>query len=85
MGLRHRFERVQEKSGVIVPGLPVLPHGVERHVVPGGGSRGIKIEKGDEISIMDRDGLQMGSLCLHLMEYLWGMIGGKGGPTFKYY
>ena len=86
MGLRHRFERVQEKSGVIVPGLPVLPHGVERHVVPGGGSRGIKIEKGDEISIMDRDGLQMGELVFFTPDGVSdaGMIGGKGeGPPLN--
>ena len=35
MGINHRFERLWEKSGVIVPGLPILPHGVERHLVPG--------------------------------------------------
>ena len=50
MGSRHRFEISNEKAGVIVPGLPILPHGVERHIVPGGGSRGIEIKKGDEIN-----------------------------------
>ena len=33
MGLRHGFERVQEKSG-IVPGLPVLPHGWKDMLFP---------------------------------------------------
>ena len=49
MEVKHRFEIKNEKSGVIVPGLPILPHGIERHIVPGGGSRGIEIKIGDEI------------------------------------
>ena len=37
-----------ERAGVIAPGLPILPHGVERHPVPGGGTRALPIYKGDE-------------------------------------
>ena len=44
MGFGHRFEIKYEKSGVVVPGLPILPHGIERHIVPGGGSRGFEIK-----------------------------------------
>ncbi len=80
MGMRHRFERVPEKSGVLVPGLPILPHGVERHIVPAGGSRGIKIEKGDEISVMDPQGLQVGEMVFFGPDGVSdaGMIGAKG-------
>ena len=52
------IEHPWEKRGVIAPGLPILPHGVERHPVPGGGSRAVPIYKGDEISILDKEGLQ---------------------------
>lgn len=45
-------------SGVIKPGLPVLPAGVERHPVPGGGSRAFAIFKGDEVTVQDIEGLQ---------------------------
>ena len=35
------FETPFERTGVLIPGLPVLPRGVERHPVPGGGSRAV--------------------------------------------
>ena len=56
------IEHPWERAGVITPGLPILPHGVERHPVPGGGSRAIPISKGDEISVLDKEGLQQGEL-----------------------
>ena len=79
MGLRHRFELNNEKSGVIVPGMPILPHGVERHIIPAGGSRGMKIDKGDEISIVDPQGLQMGEMVFFAPNGASdaGMIGAK--------
>jgi len=40
------------------PGLPLLPRGTERYVVPGGGALALAIEPGDEITIVDREGLQ---------------------------
>ncbi|MFV0244380.1 MAG: aminomethyltransferase, partial [Qingshengfaniella sp.] len=46
------------RAGVVTPGLPILPPGVERHPVPGGGSRAVQIERGDEITVQDREGLQ---------------------------
>jgi|GEM_PF-3383017 len=48
-----RFETPFLRAGVSTPGLPVLPPNVERHPVPGGGSRAVEIEAGDVISIMD--------------------------------
>ena len=42
--------------------MPLLPHGIERYVVPGCGSRGLEINKGDEITIVDKEGLQLGEL-----------------------
>ena len=62
MGDQSFFEHPWERRGVVVPGLPVLPHGVERHPVPGGGTRSIPIFKGDEISVLDKEGLQAGEL-----------------------
>ena len=56
------FETPYERAGVITPGLPILPHGTERHPIPGGGSRAVPIYKGDEISVLDREGLQPGEL-----------------------
>jgi aminomethyltransferase len=62
MDINTRFERPTKAGSAIIPGLPILPHGVERHVVPGGGSRGIKIDEGDEITVVDREGLQMAEM-----------------------
>ena len=56
------FQTPYERAGVITPGLPILPHGTERHPVPGGGSRAVPVYKGDEISVLDREGLQPGEL-----------------------
>ena len=41
MGVNPVFEVPWERKGVIAPGLPILPHGTERHPVPGGGSRAV--------------------------------------------
>ena len=48
-----KFERPTELGHVLTPGLPILPHGVERHLVPGGGSRGIEIREGDQITVVN--------------------------------
>lgn len=56
------IEHPWERAGVVTPGLPILPHGVERHPIPGGGSRALPIHKGDEISVLDKEGLQQGEL-----------------------
>ena len=80
MVFRHRFEMLNEKAGVILPGLPILPHGVERHVIPGGGSRGIKVDKGDEISVVDREGLQRAEMVFFSPDGASdaGMLGARG-------
>ena len=80
MEVKTRFERPTKLGQAIVPGLPLLPHGVERYVVPGGGSRGIKIDKGDEITVVDREGLQLGEMVLFAPDGSSdaGMIGAKG-------
>ena len=46
------------RSGVNVPGLPVLPDNVERHTIPGGGSRALEVAAGDVINVLDVAGLQ---------------------------
>ena len=60
--VRPVIETPYERAGVITPGLPILPHGTERHPVPGGGSRAVPVFKGDEISVLDREGLQPGEM-----------------------
>ena len=62
MNIKPRFEVPYERAGVITPGLPILPHGTERHPIPGGGSRALPIYKGDEVALLDREGLQPGEM-----------------------
>jgi len=62
MGIMEYIEKPTVLGSSHIPGLPVLPHGVERHVVPGGGSRGLSINKGDEILVVDREGLQLAEM-----------------------
>ena len=74
------IEHPWERRGVVSPGLPLLPHGVERHPVPGGGSRAVPIDKGDEISVMDREGLQPCEIVFFAPDGASdaAMIGAKG-------
>ena len=58
MSIMPGFEAPATRGAILFPGLPVLPPGVERHPVPGGGSRAVPIEAGDEITLVDREGLQ---------------------------
>ena len=46
------------RGPVLVPGLPVLPANVERHPVPGGGTRTVTLDPGDEVTVIDREGRQ---------------------------
>ena len=46
------------RGSVLVPGLPVLPPNVERHPVPGGGTRTVTLDTGDEVTLIDREGRQ---------------------------
>lgn len=75
------FERPFERAGVRIPGLPVLPEGVERHPIPGGGSRAVEIRKGDEITLQDREGLQPAELVFFAPDGRSdaAMIGARGG------
>ncbi len=75
------FETPYERAGVVTPGLPILPPGVERHPVPGGGSRAVEIEAGDEITVLDREGLQPAELVVFTPDGRSdpGVIGAEGG------
>ena len=75
------FPKPKSISGVITPGLPVLPAGVERHPVPGGGSRAVPIFAGDEITLQDTEGLQPAEMVFYAPDRRSdaGMIGAEGG------
>jgi len=79
------FPTPYERHGILIPGLPILPHGTERHPVPGGGSRAVPIGKGDQFTIRDQQGLQPGELVFFSPDGRSdaGMIGatGIGQPT----
>jgi len=53
------------RSGVSTPGIPVLPDNVERHTIPGGGSRALEVEAGDIVNVLDVSGLQ----CVELVHF----------------
>lgn len=69
-----------ERAGVRVPGTPVLPPDVERHPVPGGGSRAVALEAGDEITVLDTAGLQPVEMVLFTPDGRSdaGMLGVRG-------
>ncbi len=85
MTVKPTFETPYERAGIITPGLPILPHGVERHPVPGGGSRALRIDKGDEFSVLDREGLQPCELVFFAPDGTSdaGMIEAKGQGEAK--
>ena len=65
-----------ERGGIITPGLPILPHGVERHPVPGGGSRAVSIDRGDEM------GGQVHRIDFAALNGSAQITGGHSGPVF---
>lgn len=56
------FVSPRNQNGILTPGLPTLPEGVERHVVKGGGSVLVPVYLDDKITIVDKDGLQRGEV-----------------------
>ena len=64
MNVQPKFEVPFERRGVLAPGLPILPAGTERHPVPGGGSRAVPVYRGDQITVLDREGMQRGELVI---------------------
>ncbi len=46
------------RGPIRIPGLPVLPLNVERYPIPGGGSRTLALDSGDELTVIDREGRQ---------------------------
>jgi aminomethyltransferase len=74
------FEYASERAGIITPGLPLMPPGVESYPIPGGGSRAVSIDKGDEITLLDREGLQVAELVFFTPDGSSdsAMLGAKG-------
>ncbi len=85
MTIRPVFESPYERGGIIAPGLPILPHGTERYPIKGGGSQAVRIEAGDEISVLDREGLQPVELVFFAPDGSSdaAMIGAMGGRDPK--
>jgi aminomethyltransferase len=85
MNFQPDFRTRNVVNGISNPGLPVLPHGVERYPVSGGGSRAVAIDKGDHISIQDREGLQPVEMVFFAPNGTSdaSMIGAKGGRDPK--
>lgn len=85
MGLFSKFETGYERGGVLVPGLRVLPEDVERYPIAALGSLALEIDAGDEISVLDPEGLQPAELVFFDTEGASraAMIGGTsvGAPT----
>ena len=46
------------RGPILIPGLPVLAPNVERHPIPGGGTRTLTLDAGDELTVIDREGRQ---------------------------
>ena len=80
MVIQSVYERPTTIGDSIVPGIPFLPHGFERHIIPGGGSRGIKIDKGDQITVIDQEGLQTVEMAFFTPDGASdaGVLGAKG-------
>ena len=56
------FEVKGARNGILTPGIHVLKPGVKRFPIPGGGSRTVEIDSGDQIAVMDIEGGQLGEL-----------------------
>ena len=77
------FSTPETKAGVRKPGMMVLPQGVERHPVPGGGSRAVQIFAGDQITLQDVEGWQPIEMVFFGPDKRSdaAMLGAKGGRS----
>jgi aminomethyltransferase len=55
---------IQPRPRLLEPGLPLLPPGVERYRVAGGGAVVIALSAGDALEIVDKEGRQRGELAV---------------------
>ena len=55
---QHLSELIVPQSGILTPGVPLLPAGTERYVIEGGGSLVLDLMPGDELQVVDPEGLQ---------------------------
>ncbi|MBX2823223.1 MAG: aminomethyltransferase family protein [Gammaproteobacteria bacterium] len=78
-----QYRHPQQQGSVLLPGLPVLAAGVERHPVPGGGSRAIEIVAGDTFSVLDEQGRQPAELVFFTPDGKSdpGVFGARKGVT----
>ena len=85
MNVKPIFETPFERKGIVRPGVPILPKGTERHPIPGGGSRALAIYAGDQICVLDFDGLQPGELVFFAPDKTSsaGYLGAKGNGIPK--
>ena len=85
MNVKPIFKTPFERKGIITPGVPILPKGTERHPIPGGGSRALAIYAGDQICVLDFDGLQPGELVFFAPDKTSsaGYLGAKGSGKPK--
>ncbi len=63
-GLPSNINPIPLRSGVLTPGIPTLPHGLERHTIKGGGLIVLSLDTGDRIEIIDPQGLQPCSIAV---------------------
>ena len=49
---------------ILQPGLNTLPANTERYLIRGGGSLAITLDPGDELEIINPEGLQVGEICV---------------------
>lgn len=85
MGIHPKFETPYERGGILIPGLPILPHGTERHPIPPMGSKALPIYAGDEITLLDPQGSQIAEMVVFAPDGRSdaGLLGAQsaGAPT----
>lgn len=75
-------------SIILRPGIRSLPFGVERYVVKGGGSMTIRVDAGDKLRLVDREGMQPAEIRATGEDGREdaGILGGPSGtPLFRFF
>ena len=58
------LESFNSSRRVLMPGINALPENTERYVVKGGGSLVLLLNHGDELEVINPEGLQIGEICV---------------------
>jgi aminomethyltransferase len=78
----NKLSNTEKRSRILRPGMPVLPEGIERHIIHGGGSVVLQVFAGDKVRLIDIEGLQRTEVAAYVNgQWDTGVLGLSGSEN----